>query len=434
MTFTIWKIVTNCLTYPLICVWFFNQVLEPKSKQKWAWLLQLVLLDIAIAVSYFCFDPLPLKISINIIGNLLILHFFFRNHFSHKFFAEIICKLCYVGAELSASIWILLALPAPIFQTVSSGTYDLQVYLIFNPVMLLLCFLSTLIIKRTTYGFKWPDFLQFSVFSLSQVLLILFIHYLTVTFESTEKLPLYATILAISIVICVVSNIFLVRFMKGISEKAQLETENKYLQQLQDMQYEHYKALKKQQNYILGLRHDILNHIQTVDILLQSGEHLQAGKSNQNLKNELLQNTPVNFCENPIVDAVLHNKIEYANSLEIRTNINVSLAEDAGINEVDLMRVFSNLLDNAIKGCQTVQDHADKFIVLGAKCQAGFLITKLENSKSSEERKIENIKRDYTRQGQGLRIVEEIAKKHEGTFQYEDKGTTFVVTISLAIP
>ncbi|WP_210166180.1 sensor histidine kinase [Desulfitobacterium hafniense] len=238
----------------------------------------------------------------------------------------------------------------------------------------------------------------------------------------------------IGIVICLIADIFLVRFMKGISEKTRLETENKYLQHLQDMQYAHYKTLKKQQNYILGLRHDILNHIQTVDILLQNGEHLQAGEFNQNLKKELLQNTPVHFCENPIVEAVLFNKIEYANSLGIRTNINVSLSEDVGVNEVDLMRVFSNLLDNAIKGCRTVQDHADRFIELGAKCQAGFLIVKMENSKSLEQKNSADIKKDRTRHGQGLRIVEEIARKYEGTFHYEDKGTTFEVTLALAIP
>ncbi|CDX04971.1 GHKL domain [Desulfitobacterium hafniense] len=433
MTLTIWKIVTNYITGPLIWAWFFNQVLEPRYKHKWAWLLQVVFFDITVTASYFLYDYIPLKVGISITGNLLILHFFFRNHFGHKFFAEIICKLCYIGAEIVSSIWILLVLPVPTFEAVSSGIYDSQIYLVFNPVMLLLCFLFTLIIKRTTYGFKWRDFLQFSVFPLSQVILVLFILYLTLVFESAEKMPLYVAVLAIGIIICLIADIFLVRFMKGISEKTRLETENKYLQHLQDMQYAHYKTLKKQQNYILGLKHDILNHIQTVDILLQNGEHLQAGEFNQNLKKELLQNTTTHFCENPIVEAVLYNKIEYANSLGIRTNINVSLSEDIGISEVDLMRVFSNLLDNAVKGCQTVQNHDDKFIELGAKCQAGFLIIKMGNSKSLEQKNNRSIKKDY-RNGQGLRIIEEIARNYEGTFQYEDKGIIFEVTISLAIP
>ncbi|CDX04968.1 Hypothetical protein DPCES_5082 [Desulfitobacterium hafniense] len=116
MTFTIWKIITNFIAVPLIWVWFFNQVLEPRYKQKWSLLLQVVLLDVFAIVTYFLFDHTPLRLGISIIGNLLILHVFFRNHLGHKLFTEIICKLCYVGAEILSSIWIPLVFHALLFR------------------------------------------------------------------------------------------------------------------------------------------------------------------------------------------------------------------------------------------------------------------------------------------------------------------------------
>lgn len=430
MTFTVWKFITDFIVLPIMWLWFFNKVLEPRYKGKWVILLQIVYLLLFSVIFILLIKISFLRLSISIVADIIILHFLFKDSIGRKIFIEIIYKLCIVGAEIITYIWIPLILDVSFVKIISSGKMDFQIYFVFNFLVILFLTVFATIIKRTTYGFKWTDFIQFSIFPISQIILLVLLSYIAITFEQ-NNISLFNYVFLIAGLICIVADVFLVRFMKAISEKSKLETENIYLQQLQELQYEHYHSLKKQQDYIRGLRHDIINHIETVNILLKKSKHEEAEKYNIDLKEQFYQTVTADYCENTIVDAILHNKIEYAHSLGIQTEVNMSVPKNINIDDIDLMRIFSNLLDNAIEGCLSDNINVNRFIIANSRIKANYLIIKVENSKSKEQKGTQTTKKDRLNHGHGLNIVTEITKKYDGIIQIDDKGDTFIVLVSL---
>ena len=70
----------------------------------------------------------------------------------------------------------------------------------------------------------------------------------------------------------VLSGYSLLYAVQEIAKKAELSIKNEYMEQEQKMQMQHYNSLNEQYILIRKLRHDILNHIYTIQILYQNGE------------------------------------------------------------------------------------------------------------------------------------------------------------------
>ena len=96
------------------------------------------------------------------------------------------------------------------------------------------------------------------------------------------------------------------------------------------------------------MRHDIANHLDTMQALLENSRSGEAAAYLSELKAGAYDST-LGICENPIIDAFLHNKIESAGAAGVEIRARVSLSAGLPVSNVDLVRAFGNLLDNAIE-------------------------------------------------------------------------------------
>ena len=108
--------------------------------------------------------------------------------------------------------------------------------------------------------------------------------------------------------------------------------------------------------------------------------------------------------------------------------------------DVDKIRLFANLLDNAIEAaeCVPVQDangENKRFIHVSILNRGSNFFIAVKNSKKTEIAVMENqfhtTKPDEENHGRGVRIIRQIIAKYDGTVEFTDKGDTFEVTVML---
>ena len=123
----------------------------------------------------------------------------------------------------------------------------------------------------------------------------------------------------------------------------------------------------------------------------------------------------------------LQIKKEKAEQTGIRCSFHIILPPKFSqtFSDVTITSLFTNLLDNAIEACESVNNE-NKFIELNTNYQANMFLIKMKNSKNPENIFThKTTKKNKKAHGHGISIIEDIVKQQEGICSWEDKGEVF---------
>ena len=141
------------------------------------------------------------------------------------------------------------------------------------------------------------------------------------------------------------------------------------------MQKEHYQKLTDALEEASRTRHDFRQYIRTASILLEQ-EHYEELKAYFHQfaqeSTEKMQ-TPVCYCKNMSVDAILHY---YASQLEqkgIKYRYSVEVPEKMKISDLDICRIFGNLMENAVRAVQKEENADEAYVNCICKVKMGKL-------------------------------------------------------------
>ena len=215
-----------------------------------------------------------------------------------------------------------------------------------------------------------------------------------------------------------VISIILLYTIRSISRSRYIETQNAALAEQNERQLEHYEALLRYQNEIRELRHDVTNHIDTAMILFNGASPEKAEEYIGELRQRYISLSAIDFCDDPVIDALLRNKAQLLEERGIEYSFTVKLKRDCGIEDIALVCVFSNLLDNAIEAASNSGEGA--FVRLSARMSAGFLIIKCENSVNAALKPAKPD--DGLAHGLGTGIIERTAAEHDGVYERTISG------------
>lgn len=140
------------------------------------------------------------------------------------------------------------------------------------------------------------------------------------------------------------------------------------------------------------------------------------------------------LCANDLVDAVIFNKKTRAGALGIHMSCALALPASIPVSPIDLISVFTNLLDNAIEGCMMMPPE-QRVITLSAQIRADCLIVTTANPKPSSLHLRTEGMRSAKGEGHGLgmSILQRIADRYEGSFTCEDSGESVEFSIMLLL-
>ena len=168
-------------------------------------------------------------------------------------------------------------------------------------------------------------------------------------------------LLCVYTLLCAVADIYIIRTFRSMVRNAELERQIALLDQQQSLERAQYEAVGAQMQSMRRLRHDYTNTLSTVGALLDMGETARIREILDTTTDQLAK-TRIVRTGNATVDAVLYGKTADAAQKGISLSCALLWPESCAVSDTDLMRIFSNLLDNAIQYCETLPDGTQKRI------------------------------------------------------------------------
>ena len=212
------------------------------------------------------------------------------------------------------------------------------------------------------------------------------------------------------------------------------------------------------------------------------GEYEALEKEITQLTEHIQINRSETFCSNSLLNTILQIKKEKAQKVGIHCNLHIILPSEfsQAFSDVTITSLFTNLLDNAIEACESMDDEKipdtkmtditeeriinrsmpdtktvykvdftdenklknkventvqDKFIELNTNYQANMFLIEMRNSKNPKNAFDHKTTKKENKEahGHGLSIIEDIVKQYEGICNWEDEGEVFHSSVMLKI-
>lgn len=243
-----------------------------------------------------------------------------------------------------------------------------------------------------------------------------------------------AVILGGYTLLCIPTDLFIIRTFLSLKRNAELEQEIALLDQQKELEHAQVAATSEQMANIRRLRHDYSNTLDTIGTLLRMGETARIEEI-LNDTAQMLEQTTLVRTGNLTVDAVLYSKIVAAKTRGIQLSASLLWPERLHVSDTDVMRIFSNLLDNAICYCETLPEGTARCIDVSSVLRGGLLVLDFANTFIGEAVPCipaPGAEPPATQpHGHGLSIVRAIAEKNGGTLLVDRDGDTLIFRVLL---
>lgn len=272
---------------------------------------------------------------------------------------------------------------------------------------------------------------SFSIFLLSQLFIFIF---LLLSFLIHIRPMIFSFYICIFI-LCGISYYCLYCICKQITFHAQLEAENILAENQQEFQEKYLIVSEENAEIIDKIKNEIYQKINTYSHINVKNED-EARKFASELIEEYASLYQIDYCSNKIIDAILYNKLTLAKSYHIQTSVQVLVPEKINIKPIDIISVYTNLLDNAIEACLNL-DEEQRFIQIDSMIKSDYLIIKIVNSKSRaiqiDINNMKTSKLDKEHHGLGTQIIQKTCKDNNGLFKIIDNKDTLEAYATLQI-
>ena len=170
------------------------------------------------------------------------------------------------------------------------------------------------------------------------------------------------------------------------------------------------------------LRHDISNHMMTMERLADRGRHLEAREYMTRLKEEYSAGVDGIRCGNPVIDTILSSKRDMAVKQGLDFKCDFTFPGQPVIDVFDLSVLLNNALDNALRGVSGSR----RWISISSISREEFFTIIIKNSFEGEDPEYDadglplSTKNDEGH-GLGLKMIRHIALSYNGEMEFVRK-------------
>lgn len=313
------------------------------------------------------------------------------------------------------------------FTNAYATTIDIFTLLATSLFMVVLSFLVVLIIKLVQkklskglnynikyiylYIFPLTHFFGFQLVNIVQQLFVKKLNYFP------KRITYF---FCIYVLICFLID-FTIIFVADYMEKKEEENlKYKNLLAKNELDYQQFLQLKNEKEKFRKIRHDIANILTTAGGFIEIDKPEKALEIIQNAGNDIELSANREICKNETINTIYTIKHNEAQDKGINLSIEVKEGADIKISDYDLCRILTNLIDNQINAVMDNKD--DKNTSLSIIANSSEVMIKGVNAYSKPSKK----KQDDPNHGYGQKIVSDIAKKYDGTYQGNVDGDVFI--------
>ena len=212
-----------------------------------------------------------------------------------------------------------------------------------------------------------------------------------------------------------------------------LEKEKELLIMRDTMVTQKYTELEKAMEKNRQLSHDLKNHILVLKHFKMEENYEGIDKYIEEIEQNFFDIKRRVWTGNQVADMILEQKRTLAEQEGITFTIQAVPIAEWMFDDSDTCSLLGNLLDNAIEACMRMDENADKWVSVKIENQKQLLFIKIENSVNEapimEKGRPVSVKRDKMRHGYGLKNVERILNKYDGTIAYLSRDKAFQIKL-----
>ena len=241
---------------------------------------------------------------------------------------------------------------------------------------------------------------------------------------------------------CILSNLWLQVILlhaAKISELFEYELFTHQLQEQLSRQMRHYQSYRKYTESYRAFRHDYEKLMASIKSLLRRQKYNKAIKMLDDIHDTMQKSVQIhkNYSDNMILDAILQDTADACEEKNIRFQAHAHLPESVPMEDLDIIRVFSNITDNAIEACNKVSN-SQRFIEMTSNSTQDWTIIEVCNSFDGDllivGDNLSTTKEDKDFHGLGLQIIRETIEGMGGLVFIEPDSDKKIFKIKVCIP
>lgn len=204
------------------------------------------------------------------------------------------------------------------------------------------------------------------------------------------------------------------------------------LNQISDMK-KHIEEVEKLYQDIRSLRHDMGNHMQTLEHLVARDNTVDAIEYLEHLKNEWDEVSPEIKTGSPVIDVILMEKLREAKEKQIRFISDFHYPENTKLNTFDL----SVILNNALNNCMENVSGDDPYINIASFRKNSIFMITIKNSFQGQLNFGDNGLPETTKSGKehgiGLNNIRRVARMYMGDISLEQENEEVILSIMMQV-
>lgn len=230
-------------------------------------------------------------------------------------------------------------------------------------------------------------------------------------------------------VISLITIIVLIVLYQSIKEKQEEAKQNELLNgQIADMRH-HIGRVEHLYRNIRGLRHDMGNHITTMEALFHAGKDAAAKEYMEELKQKLWLSDDEMKSGNPVTDVILSERKQESLEEGIAFVCEFHYPKSEKISAFDISVILNNALDNAIRAAKSVvKKGAHAKIVVRSYVKNEVYMIEIENDYVQDEMAD---RRTCQGHGYGLLNIQKVSQKYCGDMLIERADGVYRLSVML---
>lgn len=192
---------------------------------------------------------------------------------------------------------------------------------------------------------------------------------------------------------------------------------------------DNYKLIEEKYNEIRTLRHDFKNQIAVANDMFEKGRTIEAIMHLNELQNKLSETSGVCYTGISAVDSIVNMKWQEALKYGIEYVTQITVTDKIELDDLLLCRIFANLLDNAIEGCERYNGD-NKFISIRISQINSSLHISISNSSNQVDvNDLRTEKNDLSAHGLGVKSIKKAVEELNGIIAFKCECEIFSVDI-----
>ena len=204
------------------------------------------------------------------------------------------------------------------------------------------------------------------------------------------------------------------------------------LNQISDMK-KHIEEVEKLYRDIRSMRHDMGNHIQTLEHLVAHNNMDDATEYLEHLKNEWDEVSPEIKTGSPVIDVILMEKLREAKERQIRFLSDFHYPQNTKLNAFDL----SVIMNNALNNCMENVSGDDPYISISSFRKNSIFMITIKNSFGGQlnfgDSDLPETTKSGMEHGMGLNNIRRVARMYMGDISLEQGNEEVILSIMIQV-